>query len=176
MKHKKTTIFGVLLVGLMLVSTNALKAQDLLVNLNSGEIENYPISEISSLKFGTTSMILTKLDATQVTWEIDDIASYSFDESNALTIENSEKWDLSVFPNPAREKVTISFKSDMNENITIDIIDVSGKVITQLINGKHHSSTDVTWNVHEKTQVMPGTYICRIQTDNKLITRPIIIQ
>jgi len=149
------------------------KAQNLVVTLTNSSVESFPISNIQSLKFGESSMTLYELNGTITTWEISNINNYAFDGSasigDELSIENSS---LTIFPNPSSNLVNVQFTSTMSNDVTIDVIDLNGKVIETLFQGQHLGEQTYQWN----SNVQAGVYYCRIVTQNKVITKPITIQ
>lgn len=178
MKQKKQTLFKMLLFGGLLVSFTTIKAQDLLVNLESGTTENYSISEIRSLTFEETAMVINQNDGTTISFEINDISSYSFDLTNSLdnlTTENN--LELKIYPNPSSSLVNISYLSQGSDKISIEIIDQSGRVIKELYNGNHNNNkTEVVWDINSSESISTGTYICKVVNGNKMITKSIIVQ
>jgi len=79
---------------------------------------------------------------------------------------------ISVFPNPAKDKFTISLKNSSNESCVVSLIDLSGKMVLMLnavpANGQIH--------VMLSGKVAPGIYIVRVTANNvnefaKLIVR-----
>ena len=60
------------------------------------------------------------------------------DEANAKAFSKKEDTrkglvDMQVFPNPTTEKVTVSFNQEQTSDVTIQLFDVSGKMIHSLI-------------------------------------------
>jgi hypothetical protein len=156
-----------------LVFSTGLFAQNLVVTLTNSTTETFPISNIQSIKFGTSSMILNELDGTITTWSIDDIDHYAFHQTTGLNeqliLENSH---LSIYPNPASNLVNIAFSSAHSSQISIDIMDASGKIIDQVFDGKHQDGHVYQWN----NSVRNGMYFIRIFTETKVITKPVVIQ
>jgi hypothetical protein len=162
-----------LLILLISVSVFGLTAQNLVVTLNNSTIETFPISNIQSIKFGTSSMILNELDGTVNTWNIQDINNYAFDGSSGIKdLIDFNQSNLTIYPNPAVGLVNIQYITGFNTFITIEIIDANGKPIKQVYQGEHISSQLYTWD----SNVPKGIYYCRILTDNKSISKPIIIK
>lgn len=163
-------IFAFAAITCMPVLSNA---QNLLVNLNNGATETYPVSEIQSIKFDPNTLILNLNNGSILSYAVNFIDNYSF--SNVSSIDRLEHSSsaLEVFPNPAKEWVNIHFKSEANMHIAVDIIDTSGKLVEQLFSGQHSSESRFVW---QPDQNMTGAFICRIQSDNKVITKKIIVR
>ena len=171
MKNLKTTS-AILFVAAMLFSFG-LSAQNLIVTLTNSNTESFPVSDIQSIKFGASDMILNESNGTISTWSIDDIDNYAFEGSANINEEfNVVNDNLTIFPNPASKKVNIEYSTNFTGRITIDIINANGKQIQHVYQGSHKGEKQYTWN----TNVKPGIYYCRIVTENKVTTKPIIIQ
>jgi len=148
-------------------------SQNLIVSLNNSTVETFPIVNIQSIKFGTNSMILNELDGTVNTWNISDINNYSFDGLSGVE-DNIElkKSNFTVFPNPSVGSVNFQYLSNLETLITIEIIDASGKLIEQIYHGGHSGNKLYKWEAN----VQDGIYYCRISTENKTISKPLIIK
>jgi len=162
-----------LLAIFAVVFSIGLKAQNLVVTLTNSTTETFSVSGIQSIKFGAETMILNELDGTVTTWNIADIDNYAFDGSANLNDElNIESSNLTVYPNPASNLVNLAFTTSHATTVSIDVLDVSGKVVEQIYQGEHQGEQTYTWN----SNVQSGTYYCRINTGSKTITKPIVIQ
>ena len=164
------------LVLLFLISTIGF-GQNLIVTLNNSNTESFPVADILSIKFGPTEMMLYELDGTTNTWNIDDIDNYAFEgtaniEEEVLII--SEK--LNIYPNPATDKITVKFESNFSGKVTISIVDINGREVAHLFEGTHNEVTQIEWSVNSHGNMSSGTYLCKIATSNKVITKAIIIQ
>lgn len=159
---------------LFLLSASIAFSQSLIVTLNNSNTETFETDNILSLKFGNTTLILTEKDGTVNTWEIDDIDNYRFDEATSIS-ENSTiiTEEAHVFPNPASSEVNIRLTSSHGGKVTIDILDISGKLVEHVYSGDHNDGAPYIW--YTKNAVK-GTYLCRIITDNKVISKPVIIR
>ncbi|SRR5690554_1928252 len=175
MKHINITS-TFLLVVTMLVNFG-LTAQNLVVTLTNNNTETYSIADIQSIKFIANSMVLYELNGTINTWSIDDIDNYAFDgELNVSEETLITTGEINVYPNPASDKVTISYESSLSDRIIITIVDLNGKEVAHLFDGVHDQITKVEWSVKEQVNVGSGTYLCKITSANKITTKPIIIQ
>jgi hypothetical protein len=164
---------NILLLALGLLSSMGIKAQNLVVTLTNASIETFPISSIKSIKFGNSTMILNELNGTVTTWDISDINNYDFSSSVGLNDQmNIENSTLQLFPNPSSNLVNIQFSGVQVGNIVIDIIDLNGKQIQEVYRGAHEGQQTYQWF----SSSVKGIYFCRISTNKKVITKPIIIQ
>ena len=88
-------------------------------------------------------------------------------DAGTLKLENFE-----VFPNPSEGKVNIKFKSPSDSEMTLKVVDVTGKVIyTEDLkpeNGEYNKSLELQ-------NAKSGVYIVRIEQDGKLTSEKIIM-
>jgi len=76
---------------------------------------------------------------------------------------------LSNTPNPFNSSTAIRFTLPNDDNIRIEILDVSGKVISVVSDGKFSSGThEVIWNGKDSSgkNIPSGIYTCRLTTSN----------
>jgi hypothetical protein len=169
MKKKQKNIILILTILWNL----GLTAQNLVVTLNNTTTETFPIANIKSIKFGISSMILNETDGTVNTWNIQDINNYTFDGSSGIKdLIDINQSNLTIFPNPAVGLVNIQYTAGLMTFITIEIIDINGKSIQQIYHGEQNGKQLYTWGAN----VPKGIYYCRILTENKSISKPIIIK
>lgn len=87
---------------------------------------------------------------------------------NESAIENS----LNIFPNPAKDAVTVSAKLTNADDVTITVYDVTGRVIYS------NELSDVS-NINNKIDVSTfakGSYILEISTTEENIVRKIVVE
>lgn len=91
--------------------------------------------------------------------------------SGTTGIEEKEKSDLYIYPNPTSGVFKFSRSMHQTEFEQIEIIDVFGKVVKSFpvnLNGEG-ADFDVSW-------LPNGMYVCRFYSENKIFTRKLIIQ
>lgn len=165
------------LLFLVCLTFNIAYGQNLIVTLNNGNTESFPVTDIQSIKFGAQEMMLYELNGTTNTWSIGDIDNYAFEGTANIDEEFQiiqEK--LSIYPNPTTDKLIVNFESNLFGKITISILDINGREITQIFDGMHNEVTQIVWTVNDQVNIIPGTYLCKIKTTTKIITKPIVIQ
>ncbi|MGF7141479.1 T9SS type A sorting domain-containing protein [Roseimarinus sediminis] len=109
--------------------------------------------------------------------------SYSIDKTGSVSSASELKEmnvhpALKIYPNPSREQVTISFSMKKKGNATFRIYDTSGKLIAMWVeNNLKTGDNMVVWDPKRKNgkAVKPGTYICSISIDKKLLTEKMVI-
>ncbi len=75
--------------------------------------------------------------------------------------------DFNIYPNPASDNVTITFKSNDSKELVFTMIDVNGKVILQkelasVVQGENTISINLS-------EIKSGYYICRIKGDGNML-------
>lgn len=152
-------------------------AQSLLVHLEDGTTESHAISSIRSITFEAGDMQLNLLAGTTLAWPIAEVRSYAFDLLTTGVNSPAMLGELKVFPNPATEQVAIHFESPFALRVTISITDIAGREVAMLLQGDAPAGcTRLLWDVREQGSARPGLYLCRISTENGVLTTPIMIQ
>jgi len=173
MKKHKSRSMALLAAGLLWAGIT--QAQDLVVTLTNGNTESFPVANIQSIKFGAADMSLYELNGTTNIWNINDINNYAFDGAvNLKETMNVSTCNLNVFPNPSSDNVTINYLSNFSGKISISVIDMSGKYVGAIYSGEHNTETEIVWNAKQNNP--SGKYLIKIVTENKVVTKPIIIQ
>ncbi len=160
--------------AMLLLTSYVSNAQSqLTVSLTNGLTDAFYVSDIRSIKFINNTMNITENNGTQSSWPIVDIIEYSFKGSNSIgqTSESTSNY-LNIFPNPVTDKLSMEYWSLNESQITIELLDLSGKIVRTVFEGIHQGKEKYTW-----TKDLPsGMYLCRIVSKNKSITKPFLIQ
>jgi hypothetical protein len=144
----------------------------LVIELTNTTTETFAVSGIRSVKFGNTSMVLYQLNGTVTTWEIGDIDHYEFKtDAEIADLHTPDRDALTLFPNPASGNVQILYHAMDPGVISIDILDGAGRQVATVYQGVHTPERTYQWN----PDVPAGVYYCRIVTETKKITKPVII-
>ena len=79
---------------------------------------------------------------------------------------------LKVYPNPFNPVASISYATDVDGNVQMDIIDMNGNVVKSLIKGYHSAgSYELDWIPNE---LSAGVYFCQMISAEHQVTRKII--
>jgi hypothetical protein len=77
-----------------------------------------------------------------------------------------------VFPNPASDQTTISFNLSHPANVNLAIVDGSGKVVKQLVNGRH---AEGSYKYPVSVSQFPvGVYLCNLTANDLHLTKKLI--
>jgi flagellar hook assembly protein FlgD len=86
--------------------------------------------------------------------------------------ETGGNTDITVRPNPFNEFTTISMNLMEQSSLSVDILDLSGRLIRNLIDLQNVSSgkNSVIWDGkgNDGTPVSAGLYLCRIRTGDDI--------
>ena len=79
-----------------------------------------------------------------------------------------------VYPNPAGEQVTIGFNNTGAQKVTIELLDLSGRLVEQIDSRNMPAGVQTfDWNA---SHVEAGTYLVRIRSELFSDTHPLIIR
>jgi hypothetical protein len=82
-------------------------------------------------------------------------------------------FNFMVYPNPASEQVTIGFRSPAAQQVRIDLLDVSGRLVEQIASTQAGTGTQTyAWPCKH---LQSGTYLVRVQGEYQSATHPLII-
>lgn len=73
-----------------------------------------------------------------------------------------------MFPNPTNNDLVMAFDVETKSNVSIDILDITGRVVKNVVNGEFESGkVSLTENIRD---LQSGTYITRVVSSNKTST------
>ncbi len=79
------------------------------------------------------------------------------------------------YPNPFTGETNLSFSLEEAGNISIDVYNMSGQKISSLVNSNFNAgSHTIKWNARADG-VSEGIYYLRMRTENKVVTRKVIM-
>jgi hypothetical protein len=145
----------------------------LIVTLTNGQTDAFNVSDIRSIKFVNNTMNLTENNGSQSSWNIVDVSQYAFSGISSIASTNVSTSDqVRIFPNPVSDNLNVEYGSLRAGKISIELLDLNGKVVRFVFEGSHQGKQTYTW-----TKDLPsGYYLCRIISESKSITKPFVIQ
>jgi hypothetical protein len=172
---KKITTLFISLFFLLFFLVETSKAQNqLVVSLNNNTTETFLVSRIRTIKFGTNTMNLIETNGTSTTWDISTIQQYSFIQPSSVeTTPNYSDLLIEIFPNPTTDRFNVICTSDRNQPISMEILDITGKVIKCVYKGYQESGK---YEYNFTVSLSAGNYFCRINTETKSMIKPLIIK
>lgn len=88
--------------------------------------------------------------------------------------EEAVKESISLQPNPTSGQTNFYFSLQSAQKVTIDLMDISGKVVTQILENEL-CSTGAHQILVNTSDLQNGTYIVRLTKDKELITRKLVV-
>ena len=105
--------------------------------------------------------------------------------SEAMEIELTDKilpdvFELSQnFPNPFNPNTQIHFTLGKDELVSLNIFNIQGRLVSSLINNSNYSAGyhNITWDGTNTlgTQVPSGMYMYKLESDNQLLIRKMVL-
>ncbi len=86
--------------------------------------------------------------------------------------ENEIENTLSIFPNPNNGQFTVSFSMEEAKDVTVELMDVAGRVISST---KHDNVLSVTQTI-DGTELADGVYFVRIIAADEVVTKKVVVQ
>ncbi len=96
--------------------------------------------------------------------------------STAIGIEdNDQPMDYSLYPNPVTETSQIYFKLPEDAKVTLDVLDITGRVVRQIYNGNMQSGPQY-FQIHNADFNAAGVYMVRLNVNGEIATKKIIVE
>lgn len=101
--------------------------------------------------------------------------NFGFSQQNQLVknINSTSIKGLSTFPNPFSESTRISFKSNKSQKVKLVIKNLLGKTV--YVHEFSINPGNISLTFYNK-DLISGTYIYSIQTDNEIISKRLVIK
>ncbi len=96
---------------------------------------------------------------------------FNMPDSTTLNLSKSKNKQISIFPNPANNSISISNLSIANSEISISLTDLNGKMVHNEMLQPLNAPIEVPTAHFEN-----GLYIMRLEYDNEVLVRKIRIQ
>ncbi len=157
----------------LVVLCGNLNAQSLFLYLNNGDINEYPLTEISKITYSPTEMIINQTDESQIINELSDIRKFNYALSTQIiNHKKNNDMNLLVYPNPTANQINIKYKLCENSEVKISILDISGRYLNTIsdenkITGEHH----LTWDFNLEN----GNYFIHIESKNQTQIEKLIV-
>lgn len=141
-----------------------LQSQQLLANL-SGQTLPGPITSPS----GKFYLVFSSNNANRgLGWEV------YYEAENVGISENDEVFNnLSIYPNPAREQLNLSFVSPQIDQITVSLVNMTGITVFSDNLSSNQSAFIQTIDISEFAK---GVYILRLHSEEKELVKKIVIE
>lgn len=164
-----------LIIGFCCLNFNLTNAQYIFVNNQDLTFSSYSIEEVQRLTFENNQMILRLFDGTEFSFDLSDLANYRYDDQSMSTedfLAEANAWDLSVYPNPSKNMVNISFNLIDASPITYQVFDIKGR---KLLEKKLHMLSEGQNNIEVSLGHLPeGFYLLQLANERVKISRKLI--
>jgi len=77
------------------------------------------------------------------------------------------------YPNPFNPSTTIAFEISRQEFVRLEVFNALGREVTTLVAGTREAGTHTV--LFDASRYASGVYFCRLQTENRSITKPMIL-
>ena len=105
-------------------------------------------------------------------WFKDPTARYSEDCSETSVEFPELKNDISIFPNPARNYISLSFEFAEPQSVSISLNDLSGKTMLE----RNIYDVLLVYEMFEVSKLTSGVYFLSIESSGKSISRKVIVE
>lgn len=101
-------------------------------------------------------------------------SEYSANFGFTVSVENKDALaDFKLYPNPAKDQVTLSFSVNKQEQITVRLLSIEGKQVSLLEDASYVTGNHV--QVYDLNNFTSGMYLVEIVTKNEVISRTKLI-
>lgn len=151
------------------------------VNLKSGSVVRYSISSFSKINFSNNqsadSIFIDVKGGTVRKYAISSISGLSFigwDKSTSIETAMVKRYFLGQnYPNPFNLSTTIQYYLPVQQNVTLTVTTMTGRIIASLAHEQQGSGMNqVTWDA---STVPGGIYFYRLQAGEYVETKKMIL-
>lgn len=96
------------------------------------------------------------------------------DQTELLSTFFDSRQQMDAYPNPFREEVTIRFNPEIKGDITLEIIDITGKKIATLINAQMPANSNEVKFIPPQQISNSGAYFAVLKANGKIYTRQLL--
>ena len=166
-------------IGLLFYTATSF-GQELFINLSNGSNYTIDLVELNSITFTQEEMNLNYNDGTVQSWDVGEISFmyYNEDVTSISETERSKGIDLSVYPNPARGRIGIRYETKFPGKNVVSILDASGREVDRILSEEQPAGVyELSWKGGEAPHnpISGSTYFCRIQTNQSVITKKLVL-
>jgi hypothetical protein len=154
----------------------AIAQSELLINQKQNLQKRLFLSEIKSITFTSTDFELNLEDNPAQSLLINDIYNFRVETnsvvSNIIDTQTNSIISVSLFPNPASDLLTLNFVLKGNENVDIELFNLSGTSLIAIQDEGHTGLNSLSIPLN-KLQIA-GVYFVKIKTKDVLETLKLI--
>ncbi|MDZ7744106.1 MAG: T9SS type A sorting domain-containing protein [Bacteroidota bacterium] len=166
--------FTYIMTGVIVLfsSISELKAQNLYVLEKNGQQTSYGIASLNKMYFASGELMLELQNGTSDNYPLNGIRYLSFNETLRIPpLLHSEILEMKLYPNPVSGSMYIYCNMPDAKTIKLEIISTDGR----LVHSENLSSENEMPGWQVKLAALPkGFYMCRVQSDKFIITKKFI--
>lgn len=95
--------------------------------------------------------------------------------TSGINEQSTPLGNISIFPNPAKDKFYIKFNSTENTFVTVKIYSICGQEVQSFISNKEFNAGDNSFTVNFQNAIAPGLYFVDFKYNSKKIIKKLII-
>jgi hypothetical protein len=165
---------------ILLLASSTKAQQNLYFKFNDGTTATYTVSEIRNVTFSGNVIVLQKKDGTTINWNASTVGNYRFDATTSIRdAERINNAEVKIYPNPFKGAVRIRFDLPVADKVTVDILDMQGRIIHQWPMAQKKAGThELLWQSNDRgsSVLQSGTYICRIITTKGTVSKTMVVE
>ena len=165
---------------ILLLASSTKAQQNLYFKFNDGTTATYTVSEIRNVTFSGNVIVLQKKDGTTINWNASTVGNYRFDATTSVRdAERINNAEVKIYPNPFKGAVRIRFDLPVADKVTVDILDMQGRIIHQWPMVQKKAGThELLWQSNDSRSkvLQSGTYICRIITTKGTVSKTMVVE
>jgi hypothetical protein len=169
--------FKIILLSLVSILVNKEgKSQAIIFNYIDGTQASYNIQDVQKITFDLDVMNLHLYDGSIYGWNISTIGDFEYNDvtSNVDYTPVLKPLEISLFPNPTKNELTVKINLQQKDQVTINVFDLYGKTLNNLQFNELNSG-ESSINI-DLTTLHAGVYYCQVQTESYTISKKIIKQ
>ena len=101
-------------------------------------------------------------------------ANFNFTVVTGVDNLTKDQLHFNIYPNPATEKITVSYSLKVAARISMSVVDVAGKTIMQFTPMQQFEGYHENQNI-DVSNLNPGIYMVKLTAENFIINRKLII-
>ncbi len=167
---KKRTIILVVMLFVAVISTKA--QQSIFVEEVGGNLTEVPLSSVQKVTFSGNDMLLYKTDGNVLTWATSNVQKYYYGLTTQVKNIESNNISCLVYPNPSKGNFNIDYQIEEKSIVIFSIFTLEGQELEKrIIDNTSYGKRTISFNMN----LVPGTYIVKIQNGKNLVTKQLII-
>jgi hypothetical protein len=163
------------LIAIFTMFISEIKAQSIHFNYTDGTNASYNLEDVRKITFDADLMNLQLWDGTVYSWNVSTIGYYQYDETSLNVQEwlnNANTWEVVIFPNPTSDKLNVRYNLPNEDEISIVLFDMQGKLILEKNLGKQASGEQL--QTFDMSNLLEDVYVCRIEGKHQIVTKTIL--